>query len=674
MRGWVNVPFWAVFGPTLLVLLGGMVVYRAMSAPRVPAADIESSGYINTFAVMSGTEHKPTSVPFEGANLGAVMGGVKLDLIGAEMKGDTAVIDVFAVMGGIEIFAPREWEVAQQSGRSHGRQRRQAAARRSRVRVKRSSCAASCSWAASRSRIDALWPTPCIPSSRAASACCCISQCGSRSARCSPPSSHSAAIRRSRGPLSTRFRSPCCSGLQSLSCWYLVQVLPAEETPLARLTGTWIGAGFVLLAIWVAAALGWAWCLRIMCPLALDDDVVNGLTPLLLFSGAAGLLVAVLGHYMLVAFERSAQAERRALELRVLARESELKSLRGQLDPHFLFNSLNSVAALIGSDAQAARRMCFLMAGFFRKSLALGGKQSIALSEEISLAETFLAIEEVRFGERLRTRFDVAEDALALAVPPLVLQPLVENAVHHGVAHLLEGGEVMVRARRRDGLLELAVENPCDPERPPSRGAGVGLAERALAHRGTVRAPRERRRESGRDELSSVDLAAGVAGGQWVRPRGTERDGDDRSHMRVLIVDDESLARAYLAEQLAGIDGVRDRGTGGEWLRGRQARGGAVARSHAARRADAEALRLRSAGIARRTRARGGVRHGARRVRAACLRGARGGLLDETRGARASHRRAGTRGRALARRTLPRRPHMSLPLPLVRRDGRSNGF
>jgi two-component system, LytTR family, sensor histidine kinase AlgZ len=281
-------------------------------------------------------------------------------------------------------------------------------------------------------------------------------------------------------------------GLQSLSCWYLVQVLPAEETPLTRLTGTWIGAGFVLLAIWVAAALGWAWLLRITFPLALDDDVVNGLTPLLLFSGAAGLLVAVLGHYLLVAFERSTRAERRALELRVLARESELKSLRGQLDPHFLFNSLNSVAALIGSDAQAARRMCFLMAGFFRKSLGLGGKQSIALSEEISLAETFLAIEEVRFGERLRTRFDVTDDALAMSVPPLVLQPLVENAVHHGVAHLLEGGEVMVRARVRDGLLELAVENPCDPERPPSRGAGVGLQnvrsriEALFGHRASV--------------------------------------------------------------------------------------------------------------------------------------------------------------------------------------------
>src|SRR5262245_54724153 len=281
-------------------------------------------------------------------------------------------------------------------------------------------------------------------------------------------------------------------GLLALPFWYLVRVLPVDSTPLARLAGTWVCVGFVTLAIWIAAALGWQ---TLLLHLAGVKNSVSNRVPLVtlhFFAGSIGLFVAVLSHYMLQAFDRSVQAERRALELKVLAREAELRSLRGQLDPHFLFNSLNSVAALAGSDPQAARRMCLLMAGFFRKSLGLGGRQSIPLSEELSLAETFLAIEEVRFGARLRSGFDVAEDALTLAVPPLVLQPLVENAVHHGVAHLLEGGEVTVRAHRRDGLLELAVENPCDPERPPSRGAGVGLQnvrsriETLFAHRASV--------------------------------------------------------------------------------------------------------------------------------------------------------------------------------------------
>jgi hypothetical protein len=263
-------------------------------------------------------------------------------------------------------------------------------------------------------------------------------------------------------------------GAQALWCWYLVRVLPPGATSLPRFAGTWLGVGVLSLAIWVAAGLGWRWALR---GLGVPDGAGSAaLTPMLLFAGSIGLLVSVLGHYMVAAFEVSREAERHALELRVLAREAELRFLRGQLDPHFLFNSLNSIAALIGSDPAAARRMCFLMSDFFRKSLGLGAQQSIPVSQELALAETYLAIEQVRFGERLRRRFEVTDSADTLLVPALVLQPLVENAVHHGVAHLLEGGEIRVSARRYAGLLELAVENPCDPDRPTSRGAGVGLA------------------------------------------------------------------------------------------------------------------------------------------------------------------------------------------------------
>ncbi len=112
-RGWIHVQFWAVFGPTILILLGCMVAWRAIAGPSRPAATADNaaaSGYISSFSVMSGSEHKPTQ-PFEGANLGAVMGGVKLDLTGAEMQGDTTTIEVFAIWGGIEIFAPRDWDV-----------------------------------------------------------------------------------------------------------------------------------------------------------------------------------------------------------------------------------------------------------------------------------------------------------------------------------------------------------------------------------------------------------------------------------------------------------------------------------------------------------------------------------------------------------------------------------
>jgi predicted membrane protein len=115
-RDWIHVQFWAVFGPAVLIFLGAMVTWRAFAKPpRRPLAAAADgpgdAGYVSSFSVMSGSEHKPTQ-PFQGANLGAVMGGVKLDLAGAEMQGDTAIIEVFAVWGGIEIFAPRDWDVA----------------------------------------------------------------------------------------------------------------------------------------------------------------------------------------------------------------------------------------------------------------------------------------------------------------------------------------------------------------------------------------------------------------------------------------------------------------------------------------------------------------------------------------------------------------------------------
>jgi two-component system sensor histidine kinase AlgZ len=275
-------------------------------------------------------------------------------------------------------------------------------------------------------------------------------------------------------------------GFQSLGLWYVVRALPSETTPLARFAVSWTAAASVSVGAWVAAGVAWASYLLRASPVdaAERTRILSGAALLLATVGLLGFAVAALAFYLIQAFERSRAAERRALEAAVLAREAELKALKAQLDPHFLFNSLNSVAALIGTDAPAARRMCFLMSGFFRKSLALGRKEAIPLAEEIYLAETFLAIEQVRFGDRLRARFEVDEDAMTLAVPPLVLQPLVENAVHHGVAHLVEGGEVRVAVRRergRDGVREagrllLEVSNPCDPERPASRGAGVGLA------------------------------------------------------------------------------------------------------------------------------------------------------------------------------------------------------
>jgi LytS/YehU family sensor histidine kinase len=119
--------------------------------------------------------------------------------------------------------------------------------------------------------------------------------------------------------------------------------------------------------------------------------------------------------------------------------------------------------------------MCLLLADFLRDTLRLGSKSRISFADEWSLAERFLAIEQVRLGARLNVTRDSDPSAAECRVPPLLLQPLVENAVVHGVAQLVEGGTIRMTAHRDGSTLTVAVENPCDPDRLRTRGVGLGL-------------------------------------------------------------------------------------------------------------------------------------------------------------------------------------------------------
>jgi LytS/YehU family sensor histidine kinase len=120
--------------------------------------------------------------------------------------------------------------------------------------------------------------------------------------------------------------------------------------------------------------------------------------------------------------------------------------------------------------------MCILLAEFLRMTLGLGEKNGIPLSEELSLLERFLAIEKVRFGARLQMKQEIAEESKTVVIPPLILQPLVENAIVHGIANLPEGGNVRLSASCQDGHLAIVVENTYDPESTPTRRSGMGLA------------------------------------------------------------------------------------------------------------------------------------------------------------------------------------------------------
>ena len=159
-----------------------------------------------------------------------------------------------------------------------------------------------------------------------------------------------------------------------------------------------------------------------------------------------------------------------------LAKEAELFKLRQQLAPHFLFNSLNSISALIGSRPEQARKMIQQLSDFLRGNLKKEDQQWVPLSEEIQYLELYLDIEKVRFGHRLSTVIICEEECLERKLPPMLLQPIVENAIKFGLYDTTEAVTIAIRARLDGKFVRIEVENPFDPETSrPKKGTGFGL-------------------------------------------------------------------------------------------------------------------------------------------------------------------------------------------------------
>src|SRR5579871_3559338 len=258
-----------------------------------------------------------------------------------------------------------------------------------------------------------------------------------------------------------------------LAPWYMCRVLPLGPAQIPKLVGNHVAAAVVAGLIWMvlakSLALGWG---RYYPNL---NERFNPQLPLVLGIGVLLYLLSVALHYVLLSVESSKEAETRAQEARTLAREAEIKVLEAQINPHFLFNSLNSIAALATVDGSRAREMCIKLSDFLRSTLGLREKSAISLREELALAKAYLDVEQVRFGARLRVEFDADPDCNDCVVPPLFLQPLVENAVKHGIAGLVDGGTIRLEARCRGGRLRVKVENEYDPDAPAARRHGLGL-------------------------------------------------------------------------------------------------------------------------------------------------------------------------------------------------------
>jgi two-component system, LytTR family, sensor histidine kinase AlgZ len=261
-----------------------------------------------------------------------------------------------------------------------------------------------------------------------------------------------------------------------LSAYYECRALPIEKTSDVKLIVSHISAGLVGTGIWLLAAKVFVIELAQTGTFHGVDKRFSGAVPVLVGTGILLYLLSATSYYAFIAVTASHEAEARAIVAQVLARDAELKALKAQVNPHFLFNSLNSISALTSSDPARAREMCILLGDFLRRTLGLGAKTAISLEEELSLIHSFVAVEKIRFGARLNMQENVNPAALPCSVPPLLLQPLVENAVVHGIANLIDGGWIRMDVKEGGGRIAVVVENQFDPEAPPRHRNGVGLS------------------------------------------------------------------------------------------------------------------------------------------------------------------------------------------------------
>jgi two-component system, LytTR family, sensor histidine kinase AlgZ len=242
-----------------------------------------------------------------------------------------------------------------------------------------------------------------------------------------------------------------------------------------RIAGTHIVAGLVLSFLWVGVGRVLSQWMDVGLGVKGTYKDYLELQGHLYGVGFSYYLLGVAFHYMLFAQKASQDAQERALESSVRAREAELTALKAQINPHFLYNSLNSISALTSIDPARAREMCVALADFLRLTLGMGDKALIPLRDELALLDKYCAIEKVRFGDRLTLQEQVTEATKQCLLPPLLLQPLFENAVVHGIAQMPEGGWIRLQASCDGHRLSVTVENSWDPEAGSSRKNGVGL-------------------------------------------------------------------------------------------------------------------------------------------------------------------------------------------------------
>jgi two-component system LytT family sensor kinase len=259
----------------------------------------------------------------------------------------------------------------------------------------------------------------------------------------------------------------------SLMLWYPFRYFNHTVTKQGVLISNLVASGVITVALWVIVTK-----LLITGIFPHENNYSafwDSTFPYRIGTGVFIYGLVILTYYLFVSLNNLAEKNVREVRLESLVRETELKMLRSQINPHFLFNSLNSISSLTITDPEKARIMVVKLSEFMRYALSRKDEQPVTLQSELDNLSLYLDIEKVRFGNKLTTEESVNEECRSVLLPVLLLQPLYENAVKHGVYESTESVKIITKAEIRNGYLEIVISNNFDPQSAPVKGTGTGL-------------------------------------------------------------------------------------------------------------------------------------------------------------------------------------------------------
>jgi two-component system LytT family sensor kinase len=259
----------------------------------------------------------------------------------------------------------------------------------------------------------------------------------------------------------------------SLMLWYPFRYINQIITKPLVLISNLVAAGAITVTSWVIVTK--------LLTVTIFPAEINYLTfwdstfPYRVGTGVFIYGLVILSYYLFMSLNNLTEKNAKEAKLESLIRETELKMLRSQINPHFLFNSLNSVSSLTITDPEKAREMVIKLSEFMRYALSRKDEQPVSLQSELENLRLYLDIEKVRFGNKLTTEEQIELECLDFKLPVMLLQPLYENAVKHGVYESTETVRIITQAKIVEGYIEIIIKNNFDPAPSLRKGTGTGL-------------------------------------------------------------------------------------------------------------------------------------------------------------------------------------------------------